>query len=1469
MRKFIGAGLVVMLLAVLAPLGVVPESTAPASATVYDASSVSLKFKQANRVAITSGGTGKAVGDIMKYTDVATINGVVVDAVIKTVALSGVSLTKYDEGSAVTSAPPGSTQAVDDLFMSDINGSSGTESMVTYEFSFYEGGTYTGVGSGVPVTLANVAINSYDIDGLSGVKQFIDFRGFQSYKSYSESSTKGLDASDKGAGLVRFVSRDGSLNVSATSGSYSFSRVQVNYDQISTLTVRIGELGGGTAYFALDFSAGGTWTTNGTTAVTPTLSTNPFNAAPTTADITTFFAAQDTGYVFRASDFPYSDVENNAFASLKVATLPTAGTLEFYSSSGWVPVSAGDIITVSDLDLGKLRLSPAPGGGSFTFEVNDGLAFSTPATLTFTTATTSQTISFPSPGSQNGATQQVFASNAIASSGLTPTLTSLSTGVCTVSGLTITTAALPAGVTSATCVVIASQDGDANYGRAEAVTQQFAVTTLLGQSITFTNPGDREFSGATISTDAATTAPARSVTLTSLTLGVCTISGTSIVPVSIGLCSVRATQPGDATYAAASPVTRSFNLTRASQTITFAQPATQAISTASIAVSPTASSGLAVTLASSTTGVCTVSSFTVTLVAAGTCTLTASQAGNGTWLAAPDVTRSFAVFAITTASLTDGQVGTPYSQTVALAGAAGGGTWAALDTLPSGLSLDATTGELSGTPTATSTGSYRFSYTEDSATHTVTLALTIVGAAALTPQTITFSPLATQPVGAMPFTVGATADSGLTPTIVSTTPAVCTFADPTVTIVGAGLCSLTASQPGDSTYAAATDVTRTFRVIEITTSSLPNGTARSAYSATYALAGAAGGGTWAATSSLPAGLTLDPATGELHGTPTSAFTGAVEVTYTEDGATVTSSLSLTVDAAAPLTQTITFAQPSTLAISTASVVLAPSTDATGLTPSLASSTTAVCTVSGFTVTIVATGLCTLTASQPGDATYSAAADVTRSFRIIGITTSSLPGGTAGSAYATTYLATGGVGGGTWAVVGGLPNGLGLNPSTGMLSGTPTAAYDLNVTVSYTEGGATHTRTLRIVIAAASVAPVVQRATSRDDDPAPAAAPVATPKPRTPVLGATVKTPKPATSTNTVDLGSGSQVAAAGVSADQLGSAKRTVTELQSETISGYAPGTTARVDVLGAKTLATIAVGGGSTLDATMIAKAARDAAGGDRSNTFAVLTGAEPLAAADAAPPTTARIPSSDKEYFTLATLDSPVTLGSLATDTAKSWVHFSVQVTGYKPGSTVYLAMTSTPVVFASTVVGKDGTALVEGDMAMDVLPAGVHHLRVVGDREIGAVSVDATGAIVLTAAQLDEIQKFDQGTDAAVRLSGDNTLGGSQLAVRIIPLDLQAPWWLLWALGALALLLVASRLARVLESTGWAWTKRAVLVVATAAPVAAGLLLDVPLLAILAGAVLVVGLVLAMALPRLRDEPYDDEWESAAYKRSWATA
>ena len=88
-------------------------------------------------------------------------------------------------------------------------------------------------------------------------------------------------------------------------------------------------------------------------------------------------------------------------------------------------------------------------------------------------------------------------------------------------------------------------------------------------------------------------------------------------------------------------------------------------------------------------------------------------------------------------------------------------------------------------------------------------------------QTITFTALSDEPLSASPITVSASATSGLPVTFTTTTPSVCSQGGTngaTITLIGAGTCTVQADQAGDSTYNPAPTVVQSFTV------SLPHAT---------------------------------------------------------------------------------------------------------------------------------------------------------------------------------------------------------------------------------------------------------------------------------------------------------------------------------------------------------------------------------------------------------------------------------------------------------------------------------------------------------------------------------------------------------------------------------------------------------------------------------------------------------------------
>lgn len=523
------------------------------AAVVLNANGVTLKFDETNQTRVAIAGPtgtstmGKAAGNIVVYRGVATISSTVVDAVIETVSVTGATISAFDGGSAVS----GGTS--DEYFQSDVN-TSGAGSVV-YKFSFFVGGTYTAVNTGTEVILQNVFINSYDIDAAqNGNNQYTQFTGVQAY-TLSTNTTLGVSSVGN---LLQFINTTNNANYTTTTGSYTKGRVQVRYDNLSSVSIKVGTDNagsGGANFFALDFSVGLPWTEGATTVSTNTV-TNSFNAPPTSTNDTDTVTAQTAAFLTSADFGTYADPDVNPWVSVRIDTLPSGGTLEWFNGTSWIAVTVNQVITVADLDANRLRYTgnAQTTTDSLTFRVSDGLLNS-------------------------------------------------------VSAYTLT------------------------------LTVNAGAQALTAQVITFAQPASQVMSSTSL-TVAPTADSGLTVSLASTTPSVCTVSGFVVTFVSIGNCSLTASQAGNSTYSAATNVVRTFAITNP-QTITFGQPQDELLSAASITVAPTASSALTVALVSTTPGVCSVTGFVVTFVTNGVCTLTSSQAGNATFSPATDVTRSF------------------------------------------------------------------------------------------------------------------------------------------------------------------------------------------------------------------------------------------------------------------------------------------------------------------------------------------------------------------------------------------------------------------------------------------------------------------------------------------------------------------------------------------------------------------------------------------------------------------------------------------------------------------------------------------------------------------------------------------------------------------------------------------------------------------------------------------------------------
>ncbi|MEI6946822.1 DUF4979 domain-containing protein [Paraflavisolibacter sp. H34] len=192
--------------------------------------------------------------------------------------------------------------------------------------------------------------------------------------------------------------------------------------------------------------------------------------------------------------------------------------------------------------------------------------------------------------------------------------------------------------------------------------QQFVAPRY--QDILFPLPQEKKVGDADFSPATATSGLA--VTYTSSNSEVATVVDGRLHLVGAGTTAITASQPGDAGYVAAEPVTRSLTVSKIEQVISFGPLEEQAYGGADFDAGATASSGLPVTYTSSHPEVAEIVNGQVRINGLGTTVLTAAQEGNKQYEAAPAVVQTLTVKdkkapaqpqALTTTKTADGKVG--------------------------------------------------------------------------------------------------------------------------------------------------------------------------------------------------------------------------------------------------------------------------------------------------------------------------------------------------------------------------------------------------------------------------------------------------------------------------------------------------------------------------------------------------------------------------------------------------------------------------------------------------------------------------------------------------------------------------------------------------------------------------------------------------------------------------------------------
>ncbi len=248
-----------------------------------------------------------------------------------------------------------------------------------------------------------------------------------------------------------------------------------------------------------------------------------------------------------------------------------------------------------------------------------------------------------------------------------------------------------------------------------------------------------------------------------------------------------------------------------------------------------------------------------------------------------------------------GQVGLAYSHPLVVNGGTAPFAWSVSNgALPAGLTLNASTGLLSGTPTAAGAYSFTVQVTDasgESATRAVNLVIAAPLAVTFTPAagevSVAYSQQPTRTGGTAPFSwrisagglpAGLTVDSATG--LISGTPTAPGTASFTLTVTD-GL-GATASRTTSIAIAA---------LPTISSGTPAPGQVGLAYSTTFAVAGGTGPFVWSVSAgTVPAGLSFNSSTGVLSGTPTTTGSSAFTVSVTDSfGKVATKAVTLVVN----------------------------------------------------------------------------------------------------------------------------------------------------------------------------------------------------------------------------------------------------------------------------------------------------------------------------------------------------------------------------------------------------------------------------------------------------------------------------------------------------------------------------------------------------------------------------------------------
>jgi outer membrane protein OmpA-like peptidoglycan-associated protein len=508
---------------------------------------------------------------------------------------------------------------------------------------------------------------------------------------------------------------------------------------------------------------------------------------------------------------PVTKTYGDGTYSIIAPTASTAGTFTYASSNTAVLTVSGSNATV---------VAPGTSTVTATFTPTDTTNFvsgGTTTSLVTVNKATQAALTITTTSGTYGTALTLATSGGTTAGSVTYAVTDGTATGCTVTGASLS-------VTGAgTCLVTATMAGNSNYFDVSSSATTVTFARAAQAALTVTTTSGTYGSLLYLATSGGTTAGSVTYAAVDGTATGCAISGGALSVSTAGTCLVTATMSGNTDYLDVSSSATTVTFARASQTAVTITSANTALFGETITLAASGGSGtgaLSFTAADGTAIGCSVSGTTLSYTTAGTCLITARRASDTNYLQSADATQTLTIqkagqtVAFTSTVPTQPEALQTYTPTASAISTVTGSTSGVTHTFGASgscsLSGGVVTFNAGGLCTITANAAGTDNYT---AASQVTQVIDV----GRTNQNITFMQPANVSFGSADVAMVASSTSGLAVTFArgaGTTNSACTVSSlGVVTINAVGTCEVVASQAGNATYAAASQVTRAFQVL--------------------------------------------------------------------------------------------------------------------------------------------------------------------------------------------------------------------------------------------------------------------------------------------------------------------------------------------------------------------------------------------------------------------------------------------------------------------------------------------------------------------------------------------------------------------------------------------------------------------------------------------------------------------------------